>query len=109
MTRLNLRQVILRCWREWWLSICLILFLAVPIKSSLADLNWVPTGSMNPPILEGVFVLVNKAAYDLRVPLTLQRLAKWADPERGDIVICFSPDDGTRLIKRVIGLPGDIL
>ena len=109
MSRLNIGKVVVRCWKEWWLSICIILFVAVPIKSSLADLNWVPTGSMNPTILEGDFVFVNKAAYDLRIPLTLQRLAKWADPERGDIVICFSPDDGTRLIKRVIGLPGDIV
>jgi signal peptidase I len=46
-------------------------------------------------------------AYDLRVPLTLHRLAKWSDPERGDIIICFSPDDGIRLVKRVIGRPGD--
>ncbi len=109
MARLKLKQLVVRCWKEWWLTICLILFLVVPIKSSLADLNWVPTGSMNPTILEGDFVFVNKAAYDLRIPLTLQRLAKWANPERGDIVICFSPDDGTRLIKRVIGLPGDTL
>jgi signal peptidase I len=109
MMRLKFRQLVVRCWKEWWLTICLILFLVVPIKSSLADLNWVPSGSMNPTILEGDFVFVNKAAYDLRIPLTLQRLAKWANPERGDIVICFSPDDGTRLIKRVIGLPGDTL
>ena len=75
----------------------------------MADLNWVPTGSMNPTILEGDCLLVNKAAYDLRVPLTFQRVARWAEPERGDIVICFSPTDGTRLVKRVIGLPGDTL
>jgi signal peptidase I len=37
----------------------------------------------------------------------LHRLAKWSDPQRGDIVVCFSPDDGMRLVKRVIGLPGD--
>jgi len=62
---------------------------------------------MNPTILEGDLIFVNKAAYDLRFPLTLHRLAKWSDPERGDIVVCFSPDDGTRLVKRVIALPGD--
>lgn len=109
MARLKFKQLVVRCWKEWWLTICIILFLVIPIKSSLADLNWVPSGSMNPTILEGDFVLVNKAAYDLRIPLTLERLAKRADPERGDIVICFSPDDGVRLIKRVVGLPGDTL
>ncbi|GAI24356.1 unnamed protein product, partial [marine sediment metagenome] len=73
----------------------------------LADWNWVPTGSMNPTVLEGDLVYVDKIAYDLRFPLTLHRLAKWSDPQRGDIVICFSPDDRTRLVKRVIGQPGD--
>lgn len=62
---------------------------------------------MNPTILEGDLLFVNKTAYDLRVPFTLHRLAQWSDPQRGDIVICFSPDDGTRLVKRVVGLPGD--
>jgi signal peptidase I len=75
----------------------------------VADWNWVPTGSMNPTILEGDLIYVNKIAYDLRFPLTLHRLAKWSNPKRGDIVVCFSPDDGTRLVKRVIGLPGDTI
>ena len=96
-------------WGEWRHTILLIVFVILPIKSSLADMNWVPTGSMNPTILEGDFLFVNKAAYDLRFPFTFQRLAKWADPARGDIVICFSPDDSTRLVKRIIGIPGDIL
>jgi signal peptidase I len=86
-----------------------IVFVILPVKSTLADFNWVPTGSMNPTILEGDYIFVNKAAYDLRVPFTLTRLATWSHPARGDIVICFSPQDGTRLIKRVIGLPGDTL
>jgi signal peptidase I len=64
---------------------------------------------MNPTILEGDLIYVNKLAYDLRVPLTLHRLASWSEPQRGDIVICFSPDDGTRLVKRVIGGPGETI
>jgi signal peptidase I len=64
---------------------------------------------MNPTILEGDLIFVNKIAYDLRIPLTMRRLAKWSDPERGDIVVCFSPEDGVRLVKRVIGLPGDTI
>lgn len=84
-----------------------IAFVVIPVKSSIADWNWVPTGSMNPTILEGDLVYVNKAAYDLRIPLTMHRIARWSDPARGDVVICFSPDDGVRLVKRVIGLPGE--
>jgi signal peptidase I len=98
-----------KMWKEWRSTLFLIVFVIIPVKSSLADFNWVPTGSMNPTILEGDFVFVNKAAYGLRVPLTLQRMAQWSGPERGDIIICFSPEDNVRLIKRTVGLPGDVL
>jgi signal peptidase I len=79
------------------------------IRSSLADWNDVPTGSMKPTILEGDRVYVNKLAYDLKVPFTTWHLAQWSNPKRGDIVVFFSPYDGKRLVKRVIGLPGDVL
>lgn len=98
-----------KMWKEWRSTLFLIVFVIIPVKSSLADFNWVPTGSMNPTILEGDFVFVNKVAYGLRVPLTLQRMAQWSGPERGDIIICFSPEDDIRLIKRTVGLPGDVL
>jgi signal peptidase I len=98
-----------RLWKEWRMTVFFIVFVVIPVKSSLADWNWVPTGSMNPTILEGDLVYVDKVAYDLRFPLTLYRLAEWSDPQRGDIVICLSPDDGTRLVKRVIGEPGDTI
>ena len=103
----RIRKFVHRFWKEWRITFLFVVLVVIPVKSSLADWNWVPTGSMNPTILEGDLIYVNKMAYDLRVPLTLHRLAKWSDPERGDIVICFSPDDGTRLVKRVVGRPGD--
>jgi len=96
-------------WKQWRSTFLFIVLVVIPVKSSLADWNWVPTGSMNPTILEGDLIYVNKMAYDLRVPLTLHRLAKWSNPERADIVVCFSPEDGVRLVKRVIGLPGDTI
>ena len=96
-------------WKEWRVPLFVIVFVVIPVKSSLADWNWVPTGSMNPTILEGDLIYVDKIAYDLRIPLTMRRLAKWSDPEIGDIVICFSPEDGVRLVKRVVGLPGDTI
>jgi signal peptidase I len=98
-----------RIWRDWGVAVLFTVFVLVPVKSSLADWNWVPTGSMNPTILEGELIYVNKLAYDLRIPLTLHRLASWSEPQRGDIVICLSPDDGTRLVKRVVGRPGDTI
>ena len=64
---------------------------------------------MKPTVLEGDRVFVNKVAYDLKVPLTTWHLAQWGNPERGDIIVFFSPEDGKRLVKRVIGLPGDVI
>jgi signal peptidase I len=77
------------------------------LRSALADWNDVPTGSMKPTIQEGDRVVVNKLAYDLKVPFTTIEIAKWGDPRRGDIVVLFSPADGVRLVKRVVALPGD--
>jgi len=95
----------------WWkkeIRPLLILTLVVfSIRSSLADRNDVPTGSMKPTIVEGDRVFVNKLAYDLKVPFTTWHLAQWDNPHRGDIVVFYSPHDGKRLVKRVIGLPGD--
>ena len=104
-----MKKYLHRLWKEWRIPLFFVVFVVIPVKSSLADWNWVPTGSMNPTILEGDLIYVNKIAYDLRIPLTMHRLAKWSDPQRGDIVICFSPEDGVRLVKRVIGLPGDTI
>jgi len=64
---------------------------------------------MKPTILEGDRVYVNKLAYDLKVPFTTWHVAQWSNPERGDIVVFYSPYDEKRLVKRVIGLPGDTI
>lgn len=79
------------------------------VRSAIADWNDVPTGSMTPTILVGDRIFVNKLAYDVRFPFTGWRLATLDNPERGHIVTCWSPSDGARLVKRVVGLPGDTL
>ena len=94
-------------WRGWGCSIVIALLIATSFKSAIADWNDVPTGSMKPTILEGDRIFVNKLAYDLKLPYTTLRLACWDDPKRGDIVVFFSPVDGKRLVKRVLGIPGD--
>ncbi|MSU22626.1 MAG: signal peptidase I [Opitutus sp.] len=96
-------------WREWIRPLALPFLLITAAKSALADINPVPTASMQPTILCGDVVFVNKLAYDLRVPFTTARLARWADPAHGDIVVCFAPDSGMRLVKRVVGQPGDTI
>ncbi|HSP33326.1 MAG TPA: signal peptidase I [Thermoanaerobaculia bacterium] len=86
-----------------------MLLIVSSMRSALADWNDVPTGSMKPTIEVGDRVVVNKLAYDLKVPFTTIELLKWDDPRRGDIVVLFSPQDGTRLVKRVIAVPGDVV
>ncbi|MFC3653798.1 signal peptidase I [Dyella humi] len=76
-------------------------------RSALADWNVVPTGSMQPTIQIGDRIVVDKAAYDIRVPFTHVSLVHLADPQRGDIVVLDSHTANERLVKRVIGLPGD--
>lgn len=78
-------------------------------RSSLADWNTVPTGSMKPTIVEGDRIVINKVAYDLHIPFTAISIARFADPERGDIIIFNSKVSNKRLVKRVIGTPGDIV
>ena len=85
----------------------LMILIVSSLRSALADWNDVPTGSMKPTIQEGDRVVVNKLAYDLKIPFTTINVAKWGDPDRGDIVVLFSPLDGTRLVKRVVAIPGD--
>jgi signal peptidase I len=104
---LPFRRAMHNFWGEWIRPMVLAAAVVLPFKSAIADYNWVPTGSMKPTILEGDLVLVNKLAYDLKVPFTLARIAAWDDPAPGEIVVFFSPKDGTRLVKRVIAGPGD--
>jgi signal peptidase I len=106
---MNLKTFARKLWSEWVRPLLLPVIVVTAAKSSLADINYVPTGSLQPTILCGDVVFINKLAYDLKVPYTRIALAKWADPARGDIVVCFAPDDGQRIVKRVIGVPGDTL
>jgi signal peptidase I len=78
-------------------------------RSAIADWNDVPTGSMRPTIVEGDRIAVNRMAYDLRVPFTTLSMKRLDDPQRGEIAVLHSPVDGTRLVKRVVGLPGDTI
>ncbi len=96
-------------WLEWVKPLVVIALVMFSFRSAVADWNDVPTGSMKPTILEGDRIFINKVAYDLKFPFTTWRLALWGDPTWGDIVVLRSPKDGRRLVKRVVGLPGDII
>lgn len=107
MKRFDAKKLLRRFVREWVIPIGVVVIIGGAFRSAVADWNDVPTGSMQPTILEGDRILVNKLAYGLRVPFTSWRVAEWSAPQRGDIVICFSPANGDRLVKRVVAVPGD--
>jgi signal peptidase I len=89
----------------------LIIFLVLmsTFRSAIADWYTVPTGSMLPTIQEGDRIVVNKMAYDLRFPFSNISLASLDSPKHGEIIVFESKSASLRLIKRIIGLPGDIV
>lgn len=89
----------------------LLVFVALMVvfRSSFADWNDVPTTSMDPSIKAGDRILVNKLAYDLKLPLIGTAVWRLGEPQRGDIVVFDSEAADLRLIKRVVGLPGDTI
>ena len=106
---MKLSSALHRFWLGWLRPFLASAAVILPIKSAIGDINFVPTGSMMPTILPGDFIFVNKLAYDLKVPFTTWHLSEWDNPSRGDVVVCFAPDDGIRLVKRVVAVPGDTL
>lgn len=83
------------------------LFCLFVFRGSLADHYLVPSGSMEPTLLPGDRVVVDKRAYGVNLPFTETRLIDGKAVARGDIVVFDAPDSGTRLIKRVVAVGGD--
>ncbi len=96
-------------WRHWVRPIVVVVVATSAFRSAIADWNVVPTGSMRPSIVAGDRIWVNKLAYGLRVPFTDWQLLNWSQPQRGEVVVFFAPDAGPRMVKRVIGVPGDTI
>ncbi|MBN2419148.1 MAG: signal peptidase I [Deltaproteobacteria bacterium] len=105
--KIKLPKSVVAFFHGWIFSLLVAVLIATSIKSAIADWNTVPTGSMKPTIVEGDRIFVNKLAYDLKVPYTTIHIAEWDNPKRGDVVVFYSPQDGKRLVKRVVGIPGD--
>jgi len=96
----------------WWIEypksffpVLLIVFL---LRSFVAEPFKIPSSSMRPTLDVGDFILVNKFAYGLRLPILEQKIVPTSDPQRGDVVVFRYPLNPSQdFIKRVIGLPGD--
>ncbi len=90
-------------------SLIAFLVLLFAARSSLADHYYVPSGSMQHTLQPGDRILVDKRAYGLRLPFLEQVAIHVGAPARGDVVIFDSPVDGTRLVKRVVAVSGDLV
>ncbi|MFO8143010.1 MAG: signal peptidase I [Marinobacter sp.] len=85
-----------------------VLAIVLVLRSFLIEPFQIPSGSMLPTLEVGDFILVNKYAYGLRLPVVGTKILSVGDPERGDVMVFRYPEDGkTNYIKRVMGLPGD--
>ncbi len=106
MKATSFNQKLNRLFKENW-GFMLFVLLLISSRSSIADWYQVPTGSMLPTIEEGDRIFVDKMAYRLDIPFTDIPLLETGSPARGDIVVFMSEAANIRLVKRVIGLPGD--
>lgn len=84
-----------------------VLFAVLLLRSFLVEPFQIPSGSMIPTLRIGDFILVNKFAYGLRLPVSGDKILSVGEPERGDVMVFFPPQDKRYFIKRVVGLPGD--
>ena len=84
-----------------------VLFLVLVLRSFLIEPFQIPTGSMIPTLNVGDFILVNKYAYGIRLPVIGTKIVSIDDPKRGEVMVFIPPHENKYYIKRVIGLPGD--
>ncbi len=97
-------------WREYGEAVLLGALLALAARAFAVEAFVIPSGSMAPTLLAGDHVFVSKLAYAVRVPFTHLRLLELGAPRRGDVVVFESPRvRGTDVVKRVVGVPGDVV
>jgi signal peptidase I len=111
-TRARLRDDKLR--QPWWLeysaSFFPVILVVFVVRSFVVEPFKIPSGSMVPTLLVGDFILVNKFEYGIRLPITNTRITEGRPLSRGDVVVFRYPkDESVDYIKRVIGLPGDVV
>ena len=96
--------------RDWVESIIIAFLLALVIRTFLVQAFKIPTGSMRMTLIEGDLILVNKFIYGAKIPFTNLRLPALRPPKRGDVIVFIYPEDKSKdFIKRLVGLPGDLV
>lgn len=87
-----------------------VLLLVFILRSFLFEPFRIPSSSMRPTLVIGDFVLVNKFTYGIRLPVSHQKIISFNSPQRGDIIVFRYPlDQSIDYIKRVVGVPGDLV
>jgi len=87
-----------------------VLLVVFVLRSFLVEPFQIPSSSMVPTLEVGDYILVNKYTYGIRLPVIRTKVLAFNEPERGDVMVFFPPHmNDTYYIKRVIGLPGDII
>ncbi len=93
---------------EYGKSFFPVLAIVLVLRSFLVEPFQIPSGSMKPTLEVGDFILVNKFAYGIRLPVLDTKVVEVGDPQRGDVMVFRYPSDpNINYIKRVVGLPGD--
>ncbi len=96
-------------WVENAKSLTPVLALVFVIRSFLYEPFQIPSGSMERTLLVGDFILVNKYTYGVRLPVWRTKVMDINEPKRGDVMVFFPPHKDQYFIKRVVGLPGDLV
>lgn len=95
-------------WIEYCKSFFPVILAVLLLRSFLVEPFRIPSGSMMPTLLVGDFILVNKYAYGIRLPVLNTKVLEVGAPQRGDVVVFRYPKDpSVDYIKRVVGIPGD--
>jgi len=95
---------------EYGKSFFPVLAIVLVLRSFLVEPFQIPSGSMKPTLEVGDFILVNKFAYGIRLPVIDTKIVEVSDPQRGDVMVFRYPSDpNVNYIKRVVGLPGDVI
>jgi hypothetical protein len=96
--------------REYAEAAAIAVLLALFIRTFVVQAFKIPSGSMEPTLLVGDHILVNKFIYGVKVPFARTTLIPIREPDREDVVVFIYPEDPSKdFIKRVIGLPGDTI